>query len=334
MKALVLGCGSIGMRHVDHLLRLGDVTVEAADLSPAIRQTVESRFGVKVFSDAETALERHPDCVLICTPAESHVPVALQALDSGAHLFIEKPVSTDLDGLAGLMARAETSGKTVQVGYNLRFHPAMIKIKRMVETGLLGRVLVAHAEFGLYLDKWWPGRDYRQSYMAHADLGGGLLLDASHEIDSLMWFLGDVQEVSAMGGKLSDLEIDGADVFKVIMKMKSGAMASLHLDCLQPTYTRMYRLAGEDTSLMWDCPKGRADTSLGRLQTFDSGLGRFKSVRLRGDPQDTYVEELRDFLRCVRTGQAPLVGLEQGIRVIEVIEAIKSSIESGQTVTV
>jgi hypothetical protein len=194
--------------------------------------------------------------------------------------------------------------------------------------------LIANAEFGLYLDRWWNDRDYRQSYMAHADLGGGLLLDASHEIDSLMWFLGDVQEVSAMGGKLSDLEINGADAFKVIMKMTSGAMTSLHLDCLQPTYTRVYQLAGEDTSLKWDCPKGRADTSLGRLQLFDRDKKQFKPVRLRGTPQGTYIEELREFLHSAKTGQPPLVGLEQGIKVIAVIEAIKKAIESGQTVTV
>jgi len=334
MKALVLGCGSIGMRHVGHLIELGVATVEAADPNPDVCLAARSRFGIKAFVDPEEALGRNPDCVLVCTPAKSHVPMAMKALESGAHLFIEKPVSTGLEGLGDLVQKANERGKTVQVGYNLRFHPAMMAIKRMVESGRLGRILVAHAEFGLYLDKWWPERDYRESYMAHADLGGGLLMDASHDIDSLMWFLGDVDQVTAMGGKLSDLEISGADAFKIVMKMKSGAMASLHLDCLQPTYTRMYQLAGEDTCLRWDCPQGRADTSLGMLRWFDKDEDRFKRIRLRGTPQDTYVEELRDFLRCVESGRPPLVGLEQGIKVLEVIEAIKKAIESGQTVTV
>jgi len=334
MKALVLGCGSIGIRHVDHLLRLGDVTVEAADPNPVIRNAVESRFGIKAFENADNGLACYPDCVLICTPAESHVAVALQALRAGAHVFIEKPVSINMDGLNNLLSIANESGQTVQVGYNLRFHPAMIAIKRIVEAGHIGQVLVAHAEFGLYLNRWWSDRDYRQSYMARDDLSGGLLLDASHEIDALMWFLGDVDRVSAMGDKLSDLEINGADTFKIIMKMKSGAMASLHIDCLQPTYTRVYHLVGEDTSLKWDCPDGRADTSLGRLQWFDKDKDMFTTIRLTGTPQDTYVEELREFLHSVQTGQPPTVGLVQGIKVIEVIEAIKKSIESGQTVTV
>ena len=334
MKALVLGCGSIGMRHVGHLIELGVATVEAADPNPDVCTAARSRFGIKAFVDPDEALGRNPDCVLVCTPAKSHVPMAMKALESGAHLFIEKPVSTSLEGLDDLAEKADECGRTVQIGYNLRFHPAMMAIKRIVESGRLGRILVAHAQFGHYLDRWWPGRDYRDSYMAHTDLGGGFLMDASHEIDSLMWFLGDVDQVMGMGGKLSDLEIDGADAYKVVMKMKSGAMASLHLDCLHPTYTRMYQLAGEDTSIRWDCPKGRADTSLGRLQLFDRDQDRFKRIRLKGAPQDTYMGELQDFLHCVDSGQAPLVGLDQGIKVLKVVKAIERAIESGQTVTV
>lgn len=334
MKALVLGCGSIGMRHVGHLIKLGVATVEAADPNPDVCAAARSRFGIKAFIDPEEALGRNPDCVLVCTPAKSHVPMAMKALESGAHLFIEKPVSTSLDGLDELAEKANECGRTVQVGYNIRFHPAMMAIKRIVDSGCLGKILVAHAEFGLYLDKWWPNRDYRESYMAHADLGGGLLMDASHEIDSLMWCLGDVDKVAAMGGKLSDLEINGSDAFKVVMQMKSGAMASLHLDCLQPAYTKIYQLAGEDTSIRWDCPQGRADTSLGRLQLFDRDQDRFKRIRLKGAPQDTYMGELQDFLHCVDSGQAPLVGLDQGIKVLKVVKAIERAIESGQTVTV
>ena len=334
MEALVLGCGSIGIRHINHLLRLGISDVVAADPNPTACQMAHKQFGISAITDSDVALQRGPDVVLVCTPAHSHVPVALKALDIGAHVFIEKPVSTGLNGLNSLVHKAQTKNRTVQVGYNLRYHPAIKAMKRMVVSGRLGRVLIAHAEFGLYLNKWWPNRDYRESYMAHADLGGGLLMDASHEIDSLLWFLGEAEEVAAIGGKLSLLEIDGADAIKVVMKMKSGAVASLHLDCLQPSYTRGYMLAGEGTCLRWDCHQGRADTSLGRLLWFDQNEERFKRVRLRGEPQDTYLEELRDFLGCVKTGKPPLVGLEQGIEVLRVVLAIQRAIETGQTVKV
>lgn len=334
MKALVLGCGSIGVRHIGHLLQLGVTDLEAADPDPAACKKAESLFNIPVCLDPEEALRKSPEVVLVCTPAHLHIPMALKALDSGAHVFIEKPLSTAVKGTEELLREVKAGGKTVQVGYNLRYHPAMMAIKRIVDAGRLGRVLAAHAEFGLYLGKWWPNQDYRQSYMARADLGGGLLMDASHEIDSLMWFLGDVREVAAFEGRQSTLAIDGADTVKVIMNMDSGAVASLHLDCLQPTYTRSYTLTGEDTSLRWDCPRGRADSSLGRLFWFDNKTGQYKRVRLRGRAEDTYVEELRDFLDCVDNRRAPLVGLDQGIKVLRVVEAIEESVRNGATVKV
>ena len=156
----------------------------------------------------------------------------------------------------------------------------------------------------------------------------------SHEICLLLWYLGGVEKVAAFGGKLSSLEIDGADAIKVVMKMNSGAVASLHLDCLQPTYTRVCTLIGEGTRLRWECPNGRADTSLGRLEWFDQCAGQLKRIRLRGRPEDTYVEELRDFLRCVETGREPLVGLKEGIEVLRVIGAIEEAVRTCREVDV
>jgi len=334
MKALVIGCGSIGVRHISHLLKIGVTDIEVADTSEDTLRNAQRLFNVKTFRDLSEALQRQPDIVLVCTPANLHIVGALQALDSGAHVFIEKPLSTSLDGVSALLEKARVKGRNVQVGYNLRYHPAIKAINRIVESGRLGKILTAHAEFGLYLGKWWHERDYRQSYMARGDLGEGLLLDASHEIDSLMWFLGDVQQVSAFGGKLSELAIGGADAIRILMRMKSGSIASVHLDCLQPTYTRVYTLVGEDTALHWDCPRGRADTNLGRLRIFNSETNRFESVRLRGRPEDTYVEELRDFVRNVKKGVPPLVGIQEGAKVLRVISAIQEAIQTGQVVPV
>ena len=334
MKALVLGCGSIGMRHIGHLLQIGVTDVQGADPDPEKCRQAKELHGVIMSTDPEKALGSGPDIVLVCTPAHTHVDLAMKALEAGAHVFIEKPLSTGIAGTETLVRAAQNSGKTVQVGYNLRFHPAMRTMKKISQSGHLGKVHMAHAEFGLYLSDWWPGRDYRDSYMAHTDISGGLLMDASHEIDLLLWYLGGVQKVAAFGGRLSDLEIDGADAIKVIMKMESGAVASLHLDCLQPSYTRTCTLIGEGTRLRWECPKGRADTSLGRLQVYDRGAREYKRVRLRGRPEDTYIEELKDFLRCVDEGKEPLVGLKEGLETLRVIEAIEAAMQTSSEVDV
>lgn len=334
MKALVMGCGSIGVRHIFHLKQLGLTQVEATDPDPQASDRAKADCRVVVYSNPEEALAKRPDVVLVCTPAAAHVPMTIKALEAGAHVFVEKPLSIGLDGVDSLMEKARLDGRVVQVGYNLRYHPAMRLAKEILESGRLGKILTGHAEFGLYLKKWWPDRDYRKSYMAESSLSGGLLLDASHEIDLLIWFMGPVKEVVSCGDKLSDLDMKGLDVIKVLMRMESRALASLDIDCLQPTYTRGFTLVGEDSALRWDCADGRADKSLGRLWVYDSAKGRYEEIPIHGNSGETYLEELRDFLDSVTAGRPAQVGLQHGIEVLRVIAAIQKAIQNPSAVPV
>jgi predicted dehydrogenase len=324
----------MGFRHVAHLRALGLTDIAVADPDPSRRRAARAAYGVATWASLDEGLAARPGVVLVCTPAGSHLSLARQAVEAGAHIFVEKPLSMATDGIDDLTARATQAGRIVQVGYNLRYHPAFKAMKRLVDGGALGRVLTGHAEFGLYLGKWWPRRDYRQSYMADAADSGGLVFDVSHEMDILAWFLGAASEVMAYGDKLSTLEIGGVDVVKAVLRMRSGAIASLHIDCLQPTYTRVLSLVGEDAALRWDCPRGRLDRSLGRLRVYDAKRKRYEPVKLEGRAEETYVEELRDFLRCVATGTAPLVGLAEGRAALDLALAIQMSIATAAAVRV
>lgn len=334
MKALVLGCGSIGLRHIGHLRELGLSDVEAADVSPEACERAHQAHRVRTYTDPARALDRRPDVVLVCTPASTHVPVALEALRAGAHVFVEKPLSVSLEGLDRLVQAARADGRVVQVGYHLRFHTAHRKVKEILDGGRLGRVLAAHAEFGLYLGKWWPGRDYRASYMATTRMGGGLLLDVSHEIDLLRWLLGEVVEVSAYGGKLSRLEMEGWDTLRVLMKTAGGALATLHMDCLQPIYTRGFSLTGEDSGLRWSCVGEPADRTVGLLEICEPGKERYEPVPLKEETAGPYVEELRAFLASVEGGAPPEVNLEAGVEVLRIIDAIGRSVQWGRSVRI
>jgi len=329
-----LGCGSIGFRHIGHLRKLGVAEIEAVDPNPEARERVRRELGLVVGSDPEKALSGKPDIVLVCTPASTHIPMALRALAAGAHVFVEKPLSTGLRETRPLADAVAADGRVLQVGYNLRYHPAMRRAKEVVTVGRLGKVLSAHAEFGLYLGKWWPGRDYRTSYMAKSEEGGGLLLDVSHEIDLMIWFLGPVREVTAYGDRLSSLEMQGPDLIKVLMKMESGALVSLSMDCLQPVYTRGFTLVGEDSALRWHCPEGRADTSVGQLSLCGAGSEHFEPLAVSGSSQETYLEELRDFLSSIETGRPPSCGWKEATEVLRVVEAINKSSAQKRSVQV
>ena len=313
---------------------MGVAQIEAADPDLAACQRARERTRVQVVAAPDEALQRRPDIVLVCTPASTHVDLAAQALETGAHVFIEKPLCTTLEDAENLRKIVRRDGRVVQVGYNLRYHPAVRTAKKLVEQGRIGRVLTGHFEFGLYLGKGWKDRDYRASYMAQSDWGGGLLLDSSHEIDLALFFLGRARRASATAGKLSGLDIRGVDAIKGTLEMESGAVVSLSMDCLQPTYTRSLFLVGEDAGLRWDCVEGRADSSLGRLSLCERGRQAYAPVPVEGDPLDTYLDELRDFLASVENHRKSPVDLEEGLEVVRVASALEESIRTERTVRI
>jgi predicted dehydrogenase len=211
-SVLVAGAGSIGRRHLANLQKLGCRRLAAADPDAGRLQSAVEQISVESFRDFDEALSNFkPDVVFVCTPPVLHVEQALRALRSGADVFIEKPLSNRLEGVSELKAEAGKHGRVVQVGYNLRFNPGIRMLKQFVEEGVAGRILWARAEVAQYLPDWRPWQDYRQSYTARQELGGGIILDASHEIDYVLWLLGPPRELTCMAGKVSGLEVNVED---------------------------------------------------------------------------------------------------------------------------
>src|SRR5206468_5770621 len=127
---------------------------------------------------------RRPEGVLVCTPPHLHVDIALRAVGAGAHVFVEKPIATTPAGVDLLARDAARAGRSVLVGYNLRFHAGLRRMKALVDGGAVGRVVSLRAEFGQYLPDWRPAQDYRTGYLAQPE-SGGIVLDGSHEIDAI-----------------------------------------------------------------------------------------------------------------------------------------------------
>ncbi|MGC2818707.1 MAG: Gfo/Idh/MocA family oxidoreductase, partial [Candidatus Sulfotelmatobacter sp.] len=164
-SALIVGAGSIGRRHISNLRKLGLSKLAACDPHPERLEYVANEFQVECFPTIEVGLDKFPaDAVLVCSPPAGHVAQAMQALQAGAHVFIEKPLSDRMDGVEELKEEAAKRGAVVQVGYNLRFHPAIQKLKELVEARAVGKILWAHVEAGSYLPDWRPWQDYRKSY--------------------------------------------------------------------------------------------------------------------------------------------------------------------------
>jgi predicted dehydrogenase len=330
LNALIVGCGSIGYRHLGHLRALGIEHLAACDQDAGRLGLAVEAFRVAAYPDFERALsDFKPEIVFVCTPAFQHVQMGILALQAGADVFIEKPLGLTKEGVSDLMALAERGSRIVQVGYNMRFHPALRHIKERVTEGLIGEIVTARFQFGLYLPKWWATRDYRQTYIVREAIGGGLLFDLSHEIDTARWLIGEVSSVGAFGVSHKQLEMDSPDVLHLILKFDGLAVAHIEIDAWRPAYVRTCNLVGTRGELFWDCPDGRIDTSLGRLNLRTHEAPEWQPVEVPGAPDSVYKNELRAFLNCVTTRTQPLVNLAEAVRTLDVLLAAKSSLGRG-----
>jgi predicted dehydrogenase len=252
-SVLVSGAGSIGRRHMANLRKLGTRRLAASDPDAGRLKPIMEELSVEGFVDFDAALSTFkPDAVFICTPPVFHVEQALRAVRSGASVFIEKPLSDRMQGVDVLKAEARRSGLVVQVGYNLRFEPGIPTLKRLLDEGVAGRILWVRAEVAQYLPDWRPWQDYRQSYTARRELGGGIILDASHEIDYMLWLLGKPRELVCMAGKVSALDVNVEDCATILLRFGSGAQVDIHMDFVQRTASRGCVLAGECARLEWN----------------------------------------------------------------------------------
>jgi predicted dehydrogenase len=323
MKIVVVGCGSIGQRHLRNLRSLGVSALHACDPDPA-RADAARAAGAVAHADLDGALGTAPDVVVVCTPPHLHLDGARAALGAGAHVFVEKPLAASLDGVDEVLALAQARSRTLAVGYNLRFHRTMREVKRVIDAGTVGRPLMLRLEFGQYLPDWRPRQDYRAGYNARAAMGGGILLDASHELDVARWLCGEIKAVSAVAEKLSDLDIDVEDAALVHLRFAGGVLGEVHLDSLQRAYARGGKLVGTEGTLTWDFAEG--------VRLYAAGRGAWEAIRIETDPNEMYVEEMRHFLASVREGSAPAVSGQDGRRALELALAARTSAREGREV--
>lgn len=329
MKAVIVGLGSIGRRHLANLRALDPTAriMVCRHAEPPKGRGGEPQADATVFR-LEEAVDFGPDVAFLTGPASLHVEMGLALARHGIHLFIEKPLSHTLDRVDELLRVCREQSLVLMVGYNLRFYRPLQVLREALHDGRIGRPLALRAEVGQYLPDWRPGTDYRRSVSARQALGGGAALELSHELDSARWLMGEVRSVVAQLGRVSDLEIDVEDTAEILLEFESGAVGSVHLDMVQRPARRAYRVTGTLGTLAWDWDDHRV-----RWYSAEAAEWRDLCDETGYDRNAMYVEELRHFLACVSDSRAPAVTGEDGCRAVEIVAAAKESARTGRRVT-
>ncbi|MCA9394925.1 MAG: Gfo/Idh/MocA family oxidoreductase [Candidatus Omnitrophica bacterium] len=323
MKFLIIGGGSIGKRHTRNLIALGtskdDITIveTRADRQQEIRETI----GVtRIFDNLDKALAAETYFAgFICAPTNLHIPMGIKLAEKGIHILMEKPLAHNLDGIEDLKDKVESSKVVVALAYIFRFHPGIQRLKELLVSGAIGKVLNVRAEFSEFLPDWHPWEDYRTFYMAKKSSGGGSILDQCHIMDLVHYLVGGFKSVYAINTKVSGLEIDADDIAEMIVTLDNGVVASIHTDIFGRDHKKYIEIKGEHGNLYWDFYANEvqhyvADTKI-------------KNVH-RKFPTDfnlCYLEELRNFIAACEGKEEPRADLQVGIETMELILAAEKS---------
>ncbi len=325
---VIAGLGSVGRRHLRNLKALGWQNVVLLRTHQSTLPDDELA-GLPVETSIERALAYEPVGVIIATPTACHLEVALPAAAAGCHLLIEKPLSHTLDGIDLLQGAVRKRDVRVLVGFQFRFHPGLQTVKRLLEEDAVGAILSVHAHMGEYLPQWHPWEDYRRSYSARKDLGGGVVLTLSHPFDYVRWLVGDAVAISAFIGRRGGLEIEVEDTAEILVQLASGAIGQVHLDYIQLQPSHWLSIIGQEGTIRWD---NRA----GAVHCFRSRQGK---EEMFSPPQGfernaMFLSEMRHFLACIDGTEMPVCTLEDGARALHWALAAKESVAEERVIRI
>lgn len=219
MKAIIIGGGSIGQRHAGNLKSLG-VDTRIVDIDEI--ETIDS-----ILNDGF-------DFGLVCSPNLYHIEHCTKLAEYNIPTFCEKPFYSDVDGVASLLKTVEEKKLITMVAANLRFAE---EVKSIDSTASYINV-----HFGYDLKKWRPDSDHLLSYSANKALGGGILLDAIHELDYLYFKFGKIQDIFYNKSKLTNITNDTEDLVVGRIYFESGTIADFSLNYLAEDYQRYYEI--------------------------------------------------------------------------------------------
>jgi predicted dehydrogenase len=224
MKAIIIGGGSIGKRHQSNLIKLG----------------IQTRIiDIPEINNIDDILTDGFDLGFVCSPTINHIEHCIKLAQHNIPIFCEKPFYSSTTGIDQLLTIVKEKNLTTMVGCNLRFTDELKLIKSTSK--------YINVYFGYNLKKWRPESDHLESYSSNKNLGGGILLDAIHELDYLYFKFGDIKNISYIKNKLTNITIDTEDLVVGRIEFQNGTIADFTLNYLSDEYQRYFDILENDT---------------------------------------------------------------------------------------
>ncbi len=320
ITGLLVGYGSIGRRHLANLHGLG-VTDWAVVHTGAGTLPFEPLCPVRTYSNLAAALKAEdPAFAVIANPTALHLPSALACVSRGCDLLLEKPVSHTLDGLDTLSHEVATRGTKVLVGFQFRFDTALCRIGELLRARAVGPPIHVRVVWSEYLPGLHPWEDWRTSYAARRDLGGGVHNTLCHPLDYLRMLFGDPIGLTASLVEHGPLGLDVPEAADITLRFDGGVSAQVHLDYWGRPATHRVEIVCADGTLVWDYVHGE-------LRVWGRSGAAWQSERFPGvaDRDELFLSEARHFLDVIAGRAQPACTLDDGVQVARLCAAIERS---------
>lgn len=317
---LVVGAGSIGARHVRCFQRTGRADVILCEQNETVRKDVAREYALRdAYADFDAALAAKPEAAVICTPAHLHIPMAMKLAEQGTHLLIEKPLSTSLDGIDGLIKKRDERGIVASVAYVYRAHPVLIEMRKAIQSGRFGRPVQLIATSGQNFPFYRPA--YRDIYYKDRATGGGAVQDAlTHVVNAAEWLVGPVTKLAA---DIDHQVLEGVSVEDTVHVIARHGQ-------LQASYSLNQHQAPNESIITVICERGAARFVIHRhewmSQTDPAAQWQIEESR-QLERDDLFISQANAFLDAVE-GTAPVAcPLEEALQTLRVNLAILKSAE-------
>lgn len=307
MRFLVCGVGSIGSRHLDNIRSLGYEDIHLLRTGRSTLPAIAAYKDYPTYSNLSDALALKPDVCVVSNPTSLHVETALTAAKAGCHLFIEKPLSHNCARLDELAHIVEKRQLVTLVAYQFRYHPQIKLIKNLLlNDDVYGTPIYTSAEWSEFLPDWHPWEDYRKSYSARNELGGGVLLTQIHPYNYLSFLFGQVTETKVISSHTNCLDIPVDDSADIFLRFSDGFHGHVHVDFHQKPRVHTLKVSTTKGRFEWDCHAGSL--------SFIDHEGVVEDFCLAGfERNDMFKDMMAQFIKDVRAGHASGYTLSEGV---------------------
>jgi predicted dehydrogenase len=312
----VVGLGNIAKRHRSNL-RILFPFVKIIALSSS------GRFPKEIINDADKVvltldelIQYKPSFVIVASPCTSHRYHSEKLIENNIPVLIEKPVAADSNDAEKIRLLSEKYSTPVAVGYCLRYLPSAIKMKKILSEELIGKIYNCFINIGQYLPQWRPAANYLDSVSANKALGGGALLELSHELDYAQWLLGPLTFETAILRHSKELNLDVEEIADLVLSNSNGTVFNVHLDFLQKSPQRTCSVIGSKGRLDWD------------LLSNTIVLTSIKGRRViysepEWDKNNMYLNMILDFVELIKGNENSSISISEAELSIELIQEIK-----------